>query len=293
VNTNERFATRGRSVEEAPEPFRGALRRRISSGDVIRLLAFGPAITGQGGQSPATLLALTERRWLLVSEDSDAGTDVAESPFDDTLLVELTEILHYGRLKIDYVGGGRAPGLHHRVLHRRRRSVSRGRATPPPGDRAWIDGGGPGRGGGGPSVEGWPIKFRNAVVETLPDGRGVLAATRWPAVLGVFGRELAPASALVANDRELLLISAERAWAHGSGLSKYRQIATYYPLARLEKADVGRHDRFGILGLEMHARHGAEALQVLYPAEHREEVARVAECALRRNPVLSPRPVTP
>jgi hypothetical protein len=283
MDTEDRFATRANRVEETPEPFRGVLRDRLSPRDKVLLLAFSPASTSQGVRSPATLLALTDRFWLVVSDDIDGGADVAGCPYDDTLLVELTEILLYGQLKIDHVARGmpRACAIEFNTvtedLYREAvRLILRG-----------IEGGSssadPDEPGAGPSLEGWPIKFRSAATETLPEDRRLTAAARWPAVYGGFRRELAPAAALVATDRELVLISEERAWVRGPQLAKYGHIATYVPLVRLARADFRRHDRFGILGLEMHASHGGETLEVLFPLDQAEEIARVVECALRQS----------
>ena len=106
MDANDQFATQANTLEETPEPFRGALLRRLSPRDLIRLLAFNPSHTTQGVRSPATLLTLTDRRWLLVADDEQGEADVVECDFDDTLLVELTKILLFGQLKIDFVAGG-------------------------------------------------------------------------------------------------------------------------------------------------------------------------------------------
>jgi hypothetical protein len=61
------------------------------------------------------------------------------------------------------------------------------------------------------------FKFRNEVLHYLPKGQRLLAATQWPAILGGFRRELAPAGALLVTERELVLIADEKApdWYHG------------------------------------------------------------------------------
>ena len=45
-------------------------------------------------------------RGLVVSEDNDRRASVVDCAFDDTLLVELTEVQHFGQLKIDSVARG-------------------------------------------------------------------------------------------------------------------------------------------------------------------------------------------
>lgn len=288
MEVDDRFASRARSVGEVPEPIGGALREHLSSRDTVSLLAFSPSSESQGVRSPATLLALADRRWLVIADDAEGGTDVAESSYEDTLLIELTEILLYGRLKIDFVAGGipRACAVEFNTvgaeLYREAvRIILRG-----------IEGesseGRPAGPGAGPAIEAWPIRDRTAVAEALPEGRDVRAAARWPAIYGGFGRELAPAAALVATDRELVLISDERAWVRGASLAKYGHVATYYPLVRLARSDVSRHERLGVLNLEMHARHGGESLRVLFPPEQGEEVSRVLGYALGRSSFAPP-----
>jgi hypothetical protein len=49
------------------------------------------------------LLTVTDRHWLVVSEDNEHRASVVDCAFDDPLLVELTEVRHFGQLKIDFV----------------------------------------------------------------------------------------------------------------------------------------------------------------------------------------------
>jgi hypothetical protein len=281
MRADDRFATRADTVEATPEPFRGALLQRLSARDSIRLLAFNPSYTSQGVRSPATLLTLTDRRWLLVADDEEGATDVVECDFDDTLLVELTEILLYGQLKIDFVAGGTVGAciiefntvtdkLYREAAHHILRGIEGGTAAAPSEEPAAVA-----------VIETWPIMFRSAVQSTLPEGSDPVAAVQWEAVYGGFRRELSPAAALLATDRELLLISEERAWVRGPRQAKYGHIATYFPLVRLASFGLRRHERFSILDLEMHASHGGETLHILFPPEREQDVAQVVECASR------------
>jgi hypothetical protein len=95
-----RFAGRFTSVEETPGPFRHVLLERIWPQESVRLLVHSPPDLISGTRRPGTLLAVTDRRWLIVYENADESTTVAESSFTDTLLVELTTILLYGQLSV-------------------------------------------------------------------------------------------------------------------------------------------------------------------------------------------------
>jgi len=60
------------------------------------------------------VLCVTDQRWLIVLRDDGGRVIVAESSYVATLLVELTIILLYGQLKIDYSHDGKAKSV---LLH--------------------------------------------------------------------------------------------------------------------------------------------------------------------------------
>jgi len=283
MDINDRFATRANGVEETPEPFRRALFERLSPRDRIHLLAFKPARTIPDARSPATLLTVTDRRWLLVSADEDERASVVECAFDDTLLVELTEILLHGQLKIDFVAGGTARACvvefntvsdqlcREAVRHILRGLEGRGAASP--SDRPAES----------PSIEMTRIVFRNAVPKILAEGRPPVAGVQWPAIYGWYARELAPASALITTESELVLVSEKRVGIRMPGRAKYGYSATYLPLARLAGFGFRRNERFSILDLEMHASHGGETLHVLFPPQREQEVRQVLDRAVRQS----------
>jgi len=283
MDADHRFRTWANKLEEMPEPFRGSLLEHLSPQDSIHLLAFNPSQMSQGVRSPATLLTLTDRRWLVVSDDEDGRASAVECTFDDTLLVELTEILLHGQLKIDFVAGGTAQAcviefntvtgkLYREAIRHILRGVEGGTAAAPPDWPAAVA-----------VSEMRPIMFRNAVPEGLAEGRCPVAAVQWPAVYGRYGRELAPAAALLTTDRELVLVSEKTAWIRTPRQARYGYIATYFPLVRLAGFGFRRNERFVILDLEMHASQGGETLQILFPTDREQEAAQVLECALRQS----------
>ena len=69
-------------------------------------LIFSPEFGAAKFRALASLLCVTDQRWLIVLRESDGSTIVDESSFDSTLLVELTIILLYGQLKMDFVLNG-------------------------------------------------------------------------------------------------------------------------------------------------------------------------------------------
>jgi hypothetical protein len=56
---------------------------------------------------PGTVLAVTDQRWLIVAETHPNVAEVEGATFDDTLLVEFTEILLYGELRIHFALDGK------------------------------------------------------------------------------------------------------------------------------------------------------------------------------------------
>jgi hypothetical protein len=277
MDANARFTTRANCVEELPEPFQSALRERLFPQDAVSLLAFTPTWTSGGIRSPATLLTLADQRWLLVADDERGGAAVVECAFEDTLLVELTEIFLRGQLKIVFAGGGM---MHSCVigfntvtgeLYREAvRHILRGiESSAPFGRPAAV-----------PVAEMRPITFRNAVPKVLAEGRRPVVAVQWPAVFGRYGRELAPAAALLTTDRELVLISEKRTGIRTPRQAKYGYSVTYFPLARLAGFGFRRSEQFIILDLEMQASHGGETLQILFPPHQEQEVTQILECAL-------------
>ena len=277
-----RFATKLHSLEETPQPFRAALLNRLDPQDFVRLLAFNPSHGSQGSRSPATLLALTDHRWLLISDDDYGRAAVVESALNDTLLVELEEFLLDGRLRIDYAAGGTAHSCtiefntvsdqpYHEAVHLILQGVE--------GDPAAAS---TDRSATAPVIGMRPIIFHNAVPAILAEGRQPVAGVQWSSVHGWYAHELAPAAALLTTNRELVLISERRVRMHRPRQFRVGYIATFVPLVRLARFGFRRHEWYRILDLGMRARNGGGAFQVVFPPEQEKAVEQVLECALRQ-----------
>jgi len=228
------------------------------------------------------LLALTDRRWLVVSDDADGRAALAGCAFDDTLLVELTESLLYGQLKIDYVDGVTAQScaiefhavsnsVYREAVRLLMRSVGGGSAATAAGEPAAV-----------PEIGTMPIIFRETVPEILAEGGRPIAGVQWSNVYGWYGCELAPAAALLTTDRELVLMSEKRVRIHWPRRASSGYIATFFPLARLVGFGFRHHERFSILDLELHASHGGKRSEIIFPPEQGQAVVHVVECARRQ-----------
>jgi hypothetical protein len=73
MEIDDRFPTKLPSVLDAPEPFRSALADSISSKESIRFLIHAPAFSTPGERTSATVLAVTDKGRLIVSETEDGG----------------------------------------------------------------------------------------------------------------------------------------------------------------------------------------------------------------------------
>jgi hypothetical protein len=268
-----------KSILEAPEQFSETLRSHLSATGAHRLLLCAPSESVLDEKVAATVFVVTDDGWLLASENQDGSITVEQSKFDDTLFLELTSIVLSARLKIDFASTGTSYSAVIRFSMAEERlyrgaidlvldGIDRTRAS----QSEFRDR------GAAEMLKEWPFRFRNEVLVYVPKGQRLLAATQWPAILGGFRRELAPAGALLVTERELVLIADEKApdWSHGEW-AKYGGIITYFPLARLDDFHVGQQDRFGVLALYVHASHGGERLEILFPSDHEGAVSKAME----------------
>ena len=162
-------------------------------------------------------MAITDERWLMLAEEENGNVIVRGRLLRGYSLLELTEILLFGQMKIDLASDGKSSSsvlqfdlvdeeMYREAAHLILDAV--GGSTPLANEelfRSAVD-----------YVSDWPLNFRHGVLKFLPKGRRLLFATHWPALIGGFRRELAPAAALALTERELFLVSEDKApgWFH-------------------------------------------------------------------------------
>lgn len=278
---NDRFARRVGSVEELPEPFRRALLESMRAPERVSLLIHSRLFATQHTRWPAAVVAIWDQGWLVVTEEEDGSAMVHECSFGDTLLLELTLVLLHGQLRIDFVRG-RAPhwsGVEFNTvveeLYREAVGLILGgiEGPPPATDVTVVET----HAKVVARVEHWPLKFRNLALHYLPAGRHLRDAVYWPTLYGGLNRELVAAGALLLTECELVLIAEQKsnAWFRERDKIKFGEIITYFPLGRLAGSQVSQYERFSVLGLEMHASHGGEKLEILFPSRHADAVAQL------------------
>ena len=276
-----RFPTKLDAIQDAPEPLRKALLESFPAKESVRFLVHAPLFSTADERSSATVLAVTSVGWLVASETEAGGVSIQKSNFRDTLFLELTSILLWGQLKIHFVTAGKSD-----IAILRFDTV---------GEKIYrdaidliLDGIDQTL---APSVEvesdrsstliseSWPVHFRNEAQRYQPKGQRLLAATQWPAVIGGFRRELSPACALLVTEREFVLIAEEKVSPrqHAGDLHHFGGIITYIPIAQLINFQLSQHERFDVLAFQVHAMHGGEELEIIFPADHEKAVSELMQ----------------
>jgi len=286
VKTDTRFATNLDSIDDVPEPMRGVLVEKVPSYEPIRLLVHAPdpgplrwerslyqprwsrtSVSTKQEESPisATLLAVTNEGWLVVSESEEGNVSMEECKFDDTLFLELTSLILWGELKIHFASVGRSycaamrfntvtEGLYREAIDLLLERIDQARAQGVPKDDGDI-------------FENWPIEFRTAALRYRPKSQRILAAMRWPSVVDGLRRTVCAAGALLVTERELVVISQEKATGDIG-------VITYFPLVRLWDFHISHQQRLSVLALEAHAKRGRERLEILLPGDYERALSK-------------------
>jgi len=288
VSMSDRFSSRLKTVYEAPEPFRSALLQHLSPLYDVRLLVWGPASKSMRSKSPATLLALTNQGWIVVSEAQNNNTVVAYSDFANTLLIELTCILLYGRLKIDYLAENRVQfiSIEFNTVMQKLYQEAVQLLLEGMDDMSSVI-----------SVEDkdanlmldiLPFKFRSVILDFSPKSQIILSMVHLPAVIQGrnrwIQRELYPQAVLLLTERELMLVSEEktRSWFRGRSTIKYGQIVTYCPLLRMESFKLLKNQQIGALDIEICSQQCSEKLLINFPSDKESEVSGFMERAMQQ-----------
>jgi hypothetical protein len=102
------FSVQFAGLEECPEPFRDRLRHFLSPSEAVFEIIYSPAFVAGRLCLPASVFCVTNRQWIMLHESKSGDVSLDSAVFADTLLIELTMILLYGRMKIDYVISNRS-----------------------------------------------------------------------------------------------------------------------------------------------------------------------------------------
>jgi hypothetical protein len=298
MNIDPRFPTKLDTISDAPEPLRSELVKSLPSKESVRLLVHAPVFLMGDEKSPATLLAVTNNGWFVVSEIEDGGASLVKSDFNNTLFFELTSILLLGQLIIAFSEEGNAhsvtinfemveDGFYHEAIDLMLTGIDPARAAVTGQDRNQTS-----------MFEDWPLKFRNEAKRYWPRGQQLLAAIQWPANQ----QQLDPGAALLMTERELILISegkkssaelsSEVASVEESketpavdptetpsvpaNVYEFAETITFVPRVRLADFQVS-HPESGLLTLQLRASQGEGKIEITFPSDYENAVLKGME----------------
>jgi hypothetical protein len=282
MEIDSRFPTKLNTVSDAPEPFRSALVESLPSGEPVRLLVHAPAFIMGDQKSPATVLAVTNHGWLVASETEEGSATLEKSDFSNTLFLELTSIFLFGQLKICFAAVSTSYSvtikfetvedeLYREAIDLILAGVDPALTGVARRDRSEAS-----------MFEAWPMKIRNEAQRFSPKGQRFLAVIQWPAIFGGDKRQLAPHGALLITERELVAISEDRDSSSESSSAedlkeKFGGIITFVPRVRLADFHVSHQESFDVLALELHAAHGGQKLEFIFPSDQEKAVRKAME----------------
>jgi hypothetical protein len=242
-------------------------------------LIFGPAGKILDHSHAATALALLDSDWLFVSCDEETSVpEAVRCSYADTLLVTFTTVLLRGRMEMDYAAEGRA---HHVRMefntvmdHLYRLALQQ-----------VLDGmdavkiaSGAAEKNDDQKLQSLPLRLQSVVRHSIPEGQVMRSLVYWPATYnqrhGLLRRELSPAAALLLTNREILLVSEEKAWTrwHPEKVEKYGGTATHCPLSRLQHTGISAHEPLDTLDLTIGTAKGVEKVKIEFPRGREDEL---------------------
>ena len=233
------FPKRLKRIEEARAPFAQALRDALGNAAEPDILIYTPNDEGVRIKTLSSVLAITSSGWLLIEETLVGGLSIVKVDFAQTIGVELTGILLYGRLDISYAHN--LAVQHATILFSTVMNELYSEATERilRGTRGLTGEAGLHTREIAPEVNELPFKFRSALLDMKPAGEHVKALFFWPMIASQsrlwLCHELAPAGLLVLTEYNLLIVREELSpgliWRKAR--PHYGKITTFVPLSRL------------------------------------------------------------
>jgi hypothetical protein len=287
MEIDTRFPTKLSSISDAPEPLRSALAASLPSGESTRLLVHAPAFGTADDKTPATVLAVTNTGWLVVSETETGSAAVEKSNFSDTLYLELKSILLLGQLRICFAAVDKSYSVAIRFEtvedQYYREAIDLILAGIDPALTGAAE-----RGRSEASIlEAWPIKIRNEAQRYWPKGQQFLAVIHWQqAAFGGDQKRFVPAGALLATERELVAISEEEEFLEErpseapfieESKAIFGGVITFVPRVLIKDFHVSHQEGFGLLALQVHSAHGGEELKIIFPSNDEMAVSKAME----------------
>jgi hypothetical protein len=285
MSSADGFPASMKRLENLPPAFQEGLSNRIGENESVLEVMFSPAFRAGKSSTFASVLCVTDNRWLVALSQKNGSITVATASYEATLLLELTLILLYGQLKIYFVCDGqvRSTALQFNTVMKDNYCELLQNILDKIDHNA--EGKAKSNWRGNNLLREWSLKFRNVANIYAPRGSRLIDGVQWGGIYGGFHRQLAPAAALLLTDRHIIVIAEEKPSSRFQFRepSHYGEVITYFPLVRLADFRVSEHRRFGILEIVGHEADGSETLEVILPCDQANAVRR-----LMKNAAISP-----
>jgi hypothetical protein len=264
-------------IDEISAVFEATIARNLPPDEAIRYLIFSPEFSSVTTHHPASVLCLTERRWLIALAEPHGNVMAQTATFDETLLVELTIVLLHGKVKLDFTQGAevRSAGLYFNTVMKSvyytavcetLRAIDRERRKERDPKTSLR-------------FSNWPQKFQNLAVIYTPPGCSCIDGVHSDTVYGRFFGEKASATALLLTEQDIIVIAEERSrrWFPSRKTAKYGGIMSYIPRQRVAKWEIVENPRVDLHVVELSTGEGVEKLQISLSAASRNEVQRIID----------------
>jgi hypothetical protein len=276
MSSVQEFPVQFSNLDECPRHFRDRLKRAVDLTENIYDIIYSPAFSSGTASLPGSVFCVTDRQWLTAQEPKKRGHRVGlkSAVYADTLLIELTDILLYGQLKIDYALTDRGESsechfnaaftkIYTNAIQRVLNFIDNVQEAAIEKDKNIRS-----------YLETWPHKFRNLGWDFLPPGSVLLDGLHWPAIIGIFRLAFGPAAALFLTDRHILCLADQRSrsWFAKKDQINHGVIVTYFPRSRFSGFQIQKHNRFHILELQARGAHGSHSFQVRFPPDYEQKV---------------------
>jgi hypothetical protein len=264
-------------IDQVPLPFLEPLNEALRAEESVHRLIFSPEFTTFKERRPASVLCVTNSRWLMALKEQSGTITIRDAVFNEILAIELTVILLHGKLKIDFARNAQCQSTalyfntvaipkYYAAVCEILGASSQGGSTSP--DRK-------------PSVRfpEWPHKFRNFAILYTPPASYLLDGAFSGAVYGRLFGEKATATAVLITERDLIIIAEEKSgsWFPPKDSEKYGALMTYIPRQRLIQWETTPGRRVDLHQLQILAGRGIQKFQFPLSPECRDHVRRISD----------------
>jgi hypothetical protein len=262
-------------LDEVPPLFEAALDCNLPPNEAVHHLIFSPEFTSATTHHPASVLCVTDRRWLIALAEPHGVVTAQTATFDETLFVELTIILLHGKVRIDFTQRGeiRSAALYFNTVMKSLYYAAvcemlRGINCEPSKENDKES---------SLRFPDWPQKFQNLAIIYTPPGCRLIDGVHSDTIYGRFFGEKAPATALLLSEKDIIVIAEEksRRWFPSRKEAKYGGTMSYIPRRRVVKWKIVENPRVDLHAIELSMGEGVKKLDIPFSSARRNEARRI------------------